>query len=100
MHKAGACAHAYHAPPHGGNLRATDTYRDDSVDTWCHRQDAPDNCYQFKTSALLMYSRRGIPKDSLKPHDITRSMWYLFTGPPSNWPISIQYLISQSAFGI
>ena len=87
-------------PSQGGNLHAADTYKDDIIDTQCRWQDAPDNCYQFKTSALLMYSRRGIPKDSLKPHDITRSMWYLFTGPPSSWQISIQYPISQSAFGI
>ena len=76
-------------PPQGSDLHATDTYRDDIIDAWCHRQDTPDNCYQFKTSALLMYSRWGIPKESLKPHDVTRSTWYLFTGPPSSWPISI-----------
>ena len=47
-----------------------------------------------------MYSRQGIPKDSLKPHDGTQSSWYLFTWPHFSHPISIQYLISQSAFGI
>ena len=78
MHKVGACMHAFHAPQ-GSGLRATDTYREDIIDTWCHRQDASDNCYQFTTSALLMYSRRGIPRDSPKPHDITQSMGYLFT---------------------
>ena len=40
-----------------------------------------------------MYSKWGIPKDSLKPHDITRSSWYLFTWPHFSQPISIQYLI-------
>ena len=71
------CMHP--TPPWGGSLHTTDTYREDIIDTRCHWQDTPDNCYQFKTSALLMYSRWGIPRDSLKPHDVTQSMQYLFT---------------------
>ena len=74
MHKAGACVHASCTPPpppQGGSLCTADTYREDIIDTWCCWQDASDNCYQFMTSALLMYSRWGIPRDSLKPHDVT-----------------------------
>ena len=71
--------HASHNPPPSGGLHTTDTYREDIIDTRCGRQDASDNCYQFTTSALLMYSRWGIPRDSLKPHDVTQSMRYLFT---------------------
>ena len=78
MHKVGAHVHASHTP-RGGGLCATDTYREDMTSIQCHRQDAYDNCYQFTTSALFMYSRQGIPKDSFKPHDVTQSMWYLFT---------------------
>ena len=70
--------HAYHAP-WGGSLHTADTYRDDIINTQHHWQDAPDNCYQLKTSALLMYSRWGIPRYSLKPHDFNPSMRYLFT---------------------
>ena len=55
-----------------------DTYSDD-ISTDCHYLGQSDNSYQFKMSALLMYSRGGILKDSLKPNDITASMWYLFT---------------------
>ena len=32
-----------------------------------------DKCYQFKTFALLMYSRGVSPKDSLKPNDVMMS---------------------------
>ena len=56
--------------PWGSGLHITDTYREDIIDTRCGWQDA---------SSLLMYSRWGIPRDSLKPHDVTQSMWYLFT---------------------
>ena len=94
------CMHTM--PPLGSDLCTADTYKDDIINTCCHWQDALDNCYQFKTSALFMYSRWGIPKDSLKPQDVTLSMCHLFTGPPSrltnqhlifNQPTSVQYLI-------
>ena len=86
--------HAFHTPPWGGSQCAADTYREDIIETRCHQQDASDNCYQLMTSALLMYSRWGIPRDSPKPHDVTQSTWHLLTWPHFGQPISIQYLIS------
>ena len=61
--------HPMHPPC---RLCAVDTYNDDIVCD-CFQLGQSDNCYQFKMSALLMYSRGGIPKDSLKPNDITMS---------------------------
>ena len=78
MHKVGAHVHAFCTPRCGGQ-HAADTYREAIMDAGCRQQNVSDNCYQFTTPTLFMYSRWGIPRDSLKPHDITQSMQFLFT---------------------
>ena len=50
------------APPRHGGQRATNTYRADIPDVGVPDKKASDNCYQFTTPALLMYSRGGIPR--------------------------------------
>ena len=47
----------------------------------------------LKMSAYLC-TRGGIPKDSLKPNDVTTFSWHLFTKPHSDQPISLP--VSQS----
>ena len=58
---------AFRAPRCGGQ-HTTDTYRVDILDVGVLDKKASDNCYQFTTPALLMYSRWGIPRDSPPKH--------------------------------
>ena len=59
------CACILHAPPH--RLRAADTYKEDILKFNCYRAYESDNCYQFKTFALLMYSRGVSPRIPSNP---------------------------------
>ena len=96
MHKVGAHMHAFHTPP-GAAAYVPLILTEKTLLTL----DVIGKMHLItviSSQHLLMYSRWGIPKDSLKPHDITWSMWYLFTWPHFGQPISIQYPISQSAF--
>ena len=79
------------APP--CRLHTMDTYNDDIMHDDCLYLGQSDNCYQFKTSVLLMYSRGDIPKDSLQPNDVMMSMWYLFAWPHPHQPISNQFSV-------
>ena len=48
-------------------LCATDTYKEDILKFNCNRAYESDNCYQFKTFALLMYSRGVSPRIPSNP---------------------------------
>ena len=60
------CMHS--TPPQHGSQCATNTYRADVPDVGVPNKKASDNCYQFTTPTLLMYSRGGIPQDSPLNH--------------------------------
>ena len=53
------------APSRG--LHATDTYKEDILKLTHNRAYESDNCYQFKTFALLMYSRGVSPRIPSNP---------------------------------
>ena len=54
-------------PQHDGQC-AANTYRADIPDVGVLDKKASDNCYQFTTPDLLMYSRGGIPRNSPPKH--------------------------------
>ena len=105
-----------HAPPRG--LRAADTYSEDIFLYWCYLVCESDNCYQFKTFALLMHSRGVSPRIpsnlmiSQCPHGIclhslilvSQSAAHLLVSQPalslSGQPISILSLIRPCPQGL
>ena len=81
-----------HAPPHG--LCAADTYSEDISMYWCYLVCESDNCYQFKTFALLLYSRGvslRIPSNimmSQHPHSICLHSLILISQSAASFPVS------------
>ena len=85
-----ACMHS--VPPQHGGQHAANTYRTDIPDVGVHNKKASDNCYQFTTPTLLMYSRGGIPQDS--PPDC------MMSARPCGLCLHSLLPVSQSEFSI